>query len=155
MKDKKVIKKRKDVHSVAKREMAREKARMLGRKKIKDPRLIALEKAAEAWKNEKEKKVQVEIGRLKEITPALEIVGIKPEKYKTKGKKQPENQGVVDWLREGIRDFQKKSGREKEKSSRKSLNSASIGAIARRLMAWEKAKMRGKRLPYLRISSSL
>ena len=153
MEDKKVIKKRKDVHLVAKREMAREKVRMLGRKKITDPRVTALEKAAQAWKNKK--KVQVEIGRPKEIIPALEIVDIKPEKYKTKGKKQPENQGVADWLRERIRDFQKKSGREKEKSSKKSLNSASIGAIARRLMVREKAKMRGKRLPYLRISSSL
>ncbi len=75
----------------------------------------------------------------------LKIVDVKPEKYKTKGKKQSESKGVVDWLQQGIRDFQKKRGREKEKSSRKSLNTASIGAIARRLMAREKAKIRGKR----------
>lgn len=153
MKDKKVTKKGKNVHLAAKREMAGEKARMSGRRKTEDPRVIALEKAAEVWKNKKEKKVQVEIERLKETTPGLEIVDIKPEKYKTKGKKQSENQGVVGWLQKGIRDFQKKLRR--EKSSRKSLNTASIGAIARRLVAREKAKIRGKRFPYPRISSFL
>ena len=68
----------------------------------------------------------------------LEIVNISLKKYEEKKSK---DSGIVNWLEQGITEFQKKEEEEKE-SRPKSMNGASLGVLARRIMSQEWAKIR-------------
>ncbi len=70
----------------------------------------------------------------------FEIVNINLKEYKEK-KLRDRDRGIVNWLEQGITEFQKQE--EKEKSKR--LNGASLGVLARRIMAREWAKIRRRR----------
>jgi len=72
----------------------------------------------------------------------LEIVNINLKEYK---EKKIRDRGIVNWLEQGITEFQKKE--EKEEGKLKRLNGASLGVLARRIMAREWAKIRRRRSP--------
>lgn len=76
----------------------------------------------------------------------LEIVNINFKEYK---EKKYRDRGIVNWLEQGITEFQKK---EKEGKT-KGLNGASLGVLARRIMAQEWAKIRRRRSPHSYIFS--
>jgi hypothetical protein len=77
---------------------------------------------------------------MKKENSFLEITNINLKKYK---EKKLRDEGIVNWLEQGMREFQKKDEARKPKR----LNSASLGVLARRIMAREWAKVRGRRLP--------
>ena len=78
----------------------------------------------------------------------FEIVNINLKEYKEK-KLRDRDRGIVNWLEQGITEFQKKE----EERKPKSLNGASLGVLARRIMAREWAKIRRRRSPHSYISS--
>jgi len=73
----------------------------------------------------------------------FEIVNINLKEYKEK-KLRDRDRGIVNWLEQGITEFQKKE----EERKPKSLNGASLGVLARRIMAREWAKIRRRRSPH-------
>jgi len=73
----------------------------------------------------------------------LEIVNINLKEYE---EKKLGDKGLVNWLEQGITEFQKKEEEEKE-GRPKSLNGASLGVFARRIMAREWAKIRRRKSP--------
>ena len=106
---------------IAKREIAREKARIL-RKRIEDPRVLALEEEAQAYKKRKEeeeaqRRLQEEVERRERNASPLTFKELRSEEYNLKEKKDEE--GVVDWLQKGIGDWKKK---EKFKKDRRDLS---------------------------------
>jgi len=78
---------------------------------------------------------------MKKQNSFLEIINVDLKEYK--GKKLRDD-GMVNWLEQGMREFQKKEEGRKPKR----LNVASLGVLARRIMAREWAKIRGRKLPY-------
>lgn len=76
----------------------------------------------------------------------FEIVNINLKEYE---EKKSRDRGIVNWLEQGITEFHKKE----EEGKSKSLNGASLGVLARRIMAQEWAKIRRRRSPYSYISS--
>jgi len=78
---------------------------------------------------------------MKKENSFLEIINVDLKKYK--GKKL-RDEGMVNWLEQGMREFQEKE----EGNKPKRLNVASLGVLARRIMAREWAKIREKRLPH-------
>jgi len=73
----------------------------------------------------------------------LEIVNINLKEYK---EKKIRDRGIVNWLEQGITEFQKKEEKEEE-GKLKRLNGASLGVLGRRIMAREWAKIRRRRSP--------
>jgi hypothetical protein len=78
---------------------------------------------------------------MKKENSFLEIINVDLEEYK--GKKL-RDEGMVNWLEQGMRELQKKE----EEKKPKRLNIASLGVLTRRIMAQEWAKIRGRRLPH-------
>jgi hypothetical protein len=76
----------------------------------------------------------------------FEIVNINLKEYK---EKKLRDRGIVNWLEQGMTEFQKKE----EEGKPKRLNGASLGVLARRIMAREWAKIRRRRSPYSYIFS--
>ena len=76
---------------------------------------------------------------MKKENSFLEITNINLKKY---NEKKLKDEGIVNWLEQGIKEFQRKN----EKKKPKRLNAASLGVIARRMMAQEWAKVRRRRL---------
>ena len=76
----------------------------------------------------------------------MEIININFKEYK---ENKIRDRGIVNWLEQGITEFQKK---EEERKS-KSLNGASLGVLARRIMAQEWVKIRRRRSPHSYIFS--
>ena len=76
----------------------------------------------------------------------FEIVNVNLKEYK---EKKIRDRGIVNWLEQGITEFQKKN----EEGKPKSLNGASLGVLARRIMAQEWAKIRRRRSPHSHIIS--
>jgi len=68
----------------------------------------------------------------------FEIVNINLKEYK---EKKLRDRGIVNWLGQGITEFQKKE----EEGKPKRLNRATLGVLARRIMAREWAKIRRRR----------
>jgi len=71
----------------------------------------------------------------------LEIINIDLKEYK---EKKLRDKGIENWLEQGMREFPKK---EEERKSKK-LNAASLGVLARSIMAREWAKIRRRRLSH-------
>jgi len=83
---------------------------------------------------------------MKKEDSSFEILNINLKKYE---KKNLGDRGIVNWLEQGMADFQKKE----EEGKPKSLNGASLGVLARRIMAREWAKIRRRRSPHSYISA--
>ena len=139
-----------NAHSTAKRLMAQEKARVLRRKKPQDPRVALLEAAAEAWqkKEEFEKrlrqvKVVKEAGERRAGMSPVEFLQIKPAEHASKDDNR--NQETADWLQQKMADW--KENNRPKKTPKRYLNSASICALSRRIMATEWARATGRKLP--------
>ena len=79
----------------------------------------------------------------------MEIVNLSFKEYK--GKKI-RDRGIVNWLEQGITEFQKKE-EEEEEGKPKKMNGASLGVLARRIMAQEWAKIRRRKSPRSYITS--
>ena len=79
----------------------------------------------------------------------LEIVSINFKEYK---RKKIRDEGIVNWLEQGITEFQKKE-EEQEEGKPKKMNGASLGVLARRIMSQEWAKIRRRRSPHSYIFS--
>ena len=139
-----------NAHATAKRVMAQEKARVLRRKKPKDPRVALLEAAAEAWhKREEFEKIQRQVEVVKETVEQqvsmspVEFLQIKPVEHASKDDNR--NQETADWLQQKMADW-KENNRRKE-TPKRYLNSASICALSRRIRAIEWARALGRKLP--------
>ena len=136
-----------NAHATAKRIMAQEKARVLRRKKPKDPRVALLEAAAEAW--QKKEECEKILGQVKELVEQrasmspVEFLQIKPAEHVSKDDNR--NQETADWIEQRMADW-KESNRPKE-TPKRYLNSASICALSRRIMATEWARALGRKLP--------
>lgn len=76
----------------------------------------------------------------------FEIVNINLKEYK---EKKLRDRGIVNWLEQGITEFQKKE----EEGKPRRLNRASLGVLARRIMAREWAKIRRRKLSHSYILS--
>jgi len=133
-----------------------EMARILGKKKKRNPRVEALERAGEEWKTkeeiEKRKKRQKEAEQRREkfVSP-IEIVKAKTE-WVGKAKDKKSEYGIVDWLKQGMESWKKKTGIEpKEKKKSPRPNSALMGVIVRSMVNKERARAFGKRLPDPRV----
>lgn len=136
-------------HKLARKEMAEEIARVHGRKR-RDPRLEAVERAAEAWHREKEKEEfrkrreeQQKTGSLMGAMPIKEI------KVETKIKTQSQDLGIVGWLQQGLARWAEKNPESKKKERRP--NSATMAVILRKAVAREKALALGRNLPDPRV----
>jgi hypothetical protein len=79
----------------------------------------------------------------------LEIVNLNLKEYE---EKKSRDRGIVNWLEQGITEFQKREEKQEEGKPKK-LNGASLGVLARRIMAQEWAKIRRRRSPYSYIFS--
>ena len=139
-----------NAHATAKRVMAQEKARVLRREKPKDPRVALLEAAAEAWqkKEEFEKrlrqvKVVKEAGERRASMSPVEFLQIKPAEHASKDDNR--NQETADWIEQKMADW--KENNRPKKTPKRYLNSASICALSRRIMATEWARATGRKLP--------
>jgi len=120
-----------DAHSLAKREMAKEKARI---HRKKDKKVSFLEQEALKWKRQKEKeliKKEEEKGSQAEETISLQKVSAP---FKPQEKKEIEPAGWVQY------NPWKKEGEEKKK---RRVNTATIWCFAKRLIAKEWARARG------------
>ena len=138
------------VHVTAKRIMAQGKVGVLRRKNSKDPRVALLEAAAEAWqKKEKFGKIlrQVEVvkkaGERRAGMSPVEFLQIKPTEHASKDDNR--NQETADWLQQKMADW--KENNQPKETPKRYLNSASICALSRRIMATEWARALGKKLP--------
>jgi len=78
---------------------------------------------------------------MKKEDSSFEILNINLKEYK---EKELCDRGIVNWLEQGMTKFQKKE----EEGKPKSLNGASLGVLARRIMAREWAKIRRRRSPH-------
>jgi len=76
----------------------------------------------------------------------FEIVNVNLKEY---DEIKLKDRGIVNWLEQGMTEFQKKN----EDGETKSLNGASLGVLARRIMAQEWAKIRRKKSPHSHIIS--
>lgn len=83
---------------------------------------------------------------MKKEDSSFEILNINLKEYK---EKKIRDRGIVNWLEQGMADFQKKE----EEGKPKSLNGASLGVLARRIMAREWAKIRRRKSPHSYIFS--
>jgi len=77
---------------------------------------------------------------MKKEDSSFEILNINLKKYE---ENNLGDRGLVNWLEQGMTEFQKKE----EEGKPKSLNGASLGVLARRIMAREWAKIRRRRSP--------
>ena len=78
---------------------------------------------------------------MKKEDSSFEILNINLKKYK---EKNLGDRGIVNWLEQGITKFQKKE-EEEEDGRPKSMNGASLGVLARRIMSQEWAKIRRRK----------
>jgi hypothetical protein len=83
---------------------------------------------------------------MKKEDSSFEILDINLKEYK---EKELGDRGLVNWLEQGMTEFQKKE----DKGKPKSLNGASLAVLARRIMAREWAKIRRRRSPHSYIFS--
>ena len=123
-----------DAHSIAKREMAREKARIHKKHRKKDKEVSFLEQEALKWRSQKEKELIIkeeEKGIQTEETISLQKVSAP---FKPEEKKEVEPAGWVQY------NPWKKEGEEKKK---RQVNTATIWCFAKRLIAKEWARARG------------
>ncbi|OFW45931.1 MAG: hypothetical protein A2163_03870 [Actinobacteria bacterium RBG_13_35_12] len=72
---------------------------------------------------------------------SFEISNINLKEYK---EKELGDRGIVNWLEQGMTEFQKKE----EEGKPKSMNGASLGVLVRRIIAREWAKIRRRRSPH-------
>ncbi|NQS89980.1 hypothetical protein HQ584_09340, partial [Patescibacteria group bacterium] len=124
-----------DAHSIAKREMAQEKAR-IHRKKKKE--VSFLEQEALRWKSQQE----IEQGKKekKEIQTEERISLQKlPTSFKPEDKNEVES---VEWMQ--YNPWKKEKEKEKEKG--RQVSTATIWCFAKRLMAKEWARARGRKI---------
>ena len=138
-------------HELARREMAKEIARVHGRKR-RDPRLEALERAGEAWQRKKDeeefRKRQEE--REKAGSP-MKAVPIKKIKAEAKIEGEPQDLGLAGWLQQGLAQWAEQNQPESKKGEGRRPNSATMAVILRRAVAREKALALGKKLPDPRV----
>jgi len=78
---------------------------------------------------------------MKKEDSSFEILNINLKKYE---EKNLGDRGIVNWLEQGMTEFQKKE----EEGKPKSMNGASLGVLVRRIIAREWAKIRRRRSPY-------
>ena len=83
---------------------------------------------------------------MKKEDSSFEILNINLKKYE---EKNLGDRGIVNWLEQGMTEFQKKE----EEGKPKSMNGASLGVLVRRIMAREWAKIRRRRSPHSYISA--
>jgi len=135
-------------HTTARRAMAQEKARISGKKKPKDPRVVALEEAAQAWQRQKEEeRIQEELRlEAERRRGALGVdfarIGLE-EHIKGKDAEHRETE-AIGWIQHPLAELTHKDTSPKV---RRRLNSATIWLFGRRLMAREWARALGKKLP--------
>ena len=72
---------------------------------------------------------------------SFEISNINLKEYK---EKELGDRGIVNWLEQGMTEFQKKE----EEGKPKNMNGASLGVLVRRIIAREWAKIRRRRSPH-------
>jgi len=77
---------------------------------------------------------------MKKEDSSFEILNINLKKYE---ENNLGDRGLVNWLEQGMTEFQKKE----EGGKPKSMNGASLGVLVRRIMAREWAKIRRRRSP--------
>ncbi len=148
------MEKRESPHFTARRAMVQEKVRIPGKKKTKDPRVAALEQAAQAWHREKEEeRIQEALGLEAErqrTASGLDFGRIEMEDY-IKGKDN-DHKGMeaIGWSQHAIAVLGHKDTAPQMK---KNVNAASICLISRKLMAREWARALGKKLPDPRASA--
>ena len=124
-------------HELARKEMAKEAARAQGRK-LQDPRLEALERAATAWHREKEqerlRKNREESGRSKASVTCIDIAPVTGARVKeAKRSEGKQAAGDINWPPLKL----PRPGGEGEVKKRR-LNSASMGVLVRKAVAREK-----------------
>jgi len=83
---------------------------------------------------------------MKKEDSSFEILNINLKEYE---EKKLGDRGIVNWLEQGMTEFQKKE----EEGKPKSMNGASLGVLVRRIMAREWAKIRRRRSPHSYISA--
>jgi hypothetical protein len=140
---------RMSTHQLARREMAREIARLQGRKR-RDPRVEALERAVEAWQRKKDEEEFRKRQEEQEKTgPPMEV--IKGVKAGAKIEGQPQDSGIAGWLKQNLARWVEQNQPESKKGKERRVNSAGMGVMLRRAVAREKAIALGKRLPDPRV----
>ena len=122
------------IYELARRETAQEIARAQGRER-QNPRLEALERAAQAWQRKRAddelKKRHEEKRKFGSSIEVIPIRGVKTER-------QSQDLGITGWLQRRLVQ-EKKPGRR--------LNAAGMGVMLRRAIAREKALALGRKLP--------
>jgi len=143
------MERRESPHATAKMMVAQEKARISGKKKPKDPRVAALEEAAQAWQRQKEEErihgeLRLEAERRRGAL-GLNLAEIRAEDY-IKGKDTDHREmEAIGWSQHPIAELVRKDTSEPKTKGR--LNAASIWVFGRKLMAREWARALGKKLP--------
>jgi len=138
-------------HELARKEMAKEIARVHGRKRL-DPHLVALERAAEAWQRKKDeeefRKRQEEQGK---AGFPMEAMPIKEIKAGAKIESEPRDLGIAGWLQQGLAQWAEQNQPGAKRGEGRRPNSATMAVILRRAVAREKALALGKKLPDPRV----
>ncbi len=138
-------------HELARKEIAKEIARVQGKKR-RDPRLEALEQAAEAWQRKKaEEKFKKRQEEREKTGPPMKAVPIKGLKAEAKIEGEPQDLGIAGWLQQGLAQWAEQNQPGSKKREGRRLNSASMAVILRRAVAREKALALGKELPDPRV----
>jgi len=138
-------------HELARKEMAKEIARVQGRKR-RAPRLEALERAAEAWQRKKdEEEFRKRQEEQKKTGSPMEAVLIKGLKAEAKIEGQPQDSGIAGWLQQGLAQWAEQNQPGAKRGEGRRPNSAGMGVMLRRAVAREKALALGKKLPDPRV----
>lgn len=137
-----------NAHAKARRVMAQEKAGALRRRRPAHQRVARIEAEAREWqRKQEEERVQRQIAEeassRRAGTSSVELLRIRPEEYASKQGNGDREHGIVEWLEQKIAAWGKKSQWTERPKVR--LNSASICAFSRRIMAREWARIRGRR----------
>jgi len=136
-------------HITARRAITEEKARISGKKKIKDRRVAALEEAAQAWQREKEEeRIQEELrleAERRRTALGVDFGKIELEDY-IKGKDTDHREiEAIGWSQHPAAESTQEGALDPK--AKRNLNAASIWVFARKLMAREWARALGKKLP--------
>ena len=136
-------------HITARRAITQEKARISGKKKTKDPRVAALEEAAQAWQRQKdEERIQEELrleAERRRVALGVDFARIELEDY-IKGKDTDHREiKAIGWSQHPAAELIQKGA--SEPKMKRNLNAASIWLFARKLMAREWARALDKKLP--------
>jgi len=127
--------------------VAWEKARISGKKKMKDRRVVALEEAGRDLPKQKEERTQEELGLEAERrigALGVDFIQIGLEGYVKVKDTDHREQEATGWIQYPIAEV---SYKEVSPEMKRNLSAASIWVFARKLMATEWARALGRKLP--------